>query len=105
MNYRNKKLTESAKHEACVSCGNPNACWCHSNESAHGKGKSIKASDIFGFIGCMSCHDWYDGRLNVEPPSFKNAYWHDDSLITPKKQWFRVMWERSIKIACEKGYL
>jgi hypothetical protein len=26
----------------------------------HGKGRGIKAHDIFGFDGCQSCSDWYD---------------------------------------------
>lgn len=105
LTYRNKKLVESAKHETCVSCGNPNACWAHSNRTLHGKGKGIKAHDIFGAYLCLACHDWYDGRSNIEPPSFKNAYWYDSDNMPPKKQWFREMWERSMIIACEKGYL
>ncbi len=96
MNYRNKKLTESAKHESCVSCGNPNACWAHSNLLEHGKGKGIKAHDLFGAYLCLACHDWFDGRSNATPPSatLKNRY-----------AWFKEMNEKSLIIACEKGYL
>ena len=96
-NYRNRKLTQSAKHESCVSCGNPECCWCHSNEYLHGKARGQKAHDIYGFYGCLRCHDWYDGRSNIDPPSanrFEN-----------KSKWFREMWEHSILIAAEKGYI
>jgi hypothetical protein len=97
MNWRSKKLTQSAKHESCVSCGAPECCWCHSNEYLHGKGRGLKADDLFGFYGCMKCHDWYDGRSNIAPPSAHNF----DNKFT----WFREMWERSMIRACEKGYL
>lgn len=97
MNYRNKCLTDSAKHEACVSCGNPNACWCHSNKYRHGKGRGIKAHDIFGFYGCLKCHDWFDGRSKEQPPT--TFYWENID------DWLMVMWERSMIIACSKGYL
>lgn len=96
MIYRNKKLIESARHESCVSCGAPDAVWCHSNLQYHGKGKGIKAHDLFGFYGCARCHDWYDGRSTIAPPSSK---------IYNKYIWFVEMWERSMVIACDKGYL
>lgn len=97
MTYRNKKLRESAKHESCVSCGAPDTCWCHSDEYYHGQAKGIKAHDIFGFYGCMRCHDWYDGRSNIAPPSA--------SSYENKFKWFREMWERSMIVVCDKGYL
>ena len=100
--YRNKKLTESARNESCVSCGNPNACWCHSNSIDHGKGRGTKSHDLFGFYGCLNCHDWYDGRSTIEPPSYKGEKhpWNDG-----KYDWFIEMWQRSLLIACERGYL
>lgn len=97
MIYRNKKLTDSARNEQCVSCGAPNSVWCHSNEHLHGKGRSIKAHDIFGFYGCQACHDWFDGRSNIAPPSA--------ARFATKGLWFREMWEHSMLIAAEKGYL
>lgn len=94
--YRNKKLTQSARNESCVSCGNPECCWCHSDEMYHGQGKGIKAHDLFGFYGCKQCHDWYDGRSKGHPPSYQHE---------SKKEWFREQWEKSMIIACERGYL
>jgi hypothetical protein len=66
----------------------------------HGQGKGIKASDIFGFYGCINCHDWYDGRSKFAPPSFT-----DTMDFLNKGEWFRAMWEKSLIIATEKGYL
>jgi hypothetical protein len=33
---------------------------CHSNQSIHGKGMSIKADHMFTVPGCAKCHQWLD---------------------------------------------
>lgn len=33
---------------------------CHSNQSIHGKGMSIKAQHMFTVPGCARCHEWLD---------------------------------------------
>jgi len=33
---------------------------CHSNRQADGKGKGVKAHDVFVAIGCAACHRWLD---------------------------------------------
>lgn len=97
MMYRNKKLTESAKHEACVYFGRTgDVVWAHSDESKHGKGKGIKSHDLFGAYLCYEAHNDYGLMPNVEFVMKYGQY---------KKEWFREMWERSMIIACEKGYL
>ena len=64
--YMNVKILDSARGQVCTmhspDCNhNPETTvWCHSNKQRHGKGKGIKAHDIFGFYGCSGCHDWYD---------------------------------------------
>lgn len=97
MNWRSKKLTQSAKHESCVSCGadDGTVVWAHSNEQFHGKGMGIKAHDLFGAYLCHRCHGIYDGQIHDEYFA-ENCYAPD---------WFRQMWERSMIRACEKGYL
>jgi len=96
--YRNKKLIESAKHEDCVSCGNPNSCCAHSNLYIHGKGRGQKAHDLFVAYLCLNCHDWFDGRSKNEPPSYH-------SQTESKQNWFMRMNEKTLIIACEKGYI
>lgn len=81
-----------------MSCGNPHSCWAHSNSLEHGKGMGDKAHDLFGAYLCQKCHDWYDGRSNIEPPSFVHQAY-------VKSTWFMDMWDRSMITACEKGYL
>lgn len=91
-NWQNKKLRESAKHESCVACGADDGTivWAHSNSQKHGKGMGIKAHDLFGAYLCHTCHTKFD-----------NGAWNkSDAEI-----WFKKWWERSMIIACEKGYL
>ena len=61
MNHRSERLRQSANGEPCVKCGKiGSTVWCHSNESAHGKGMSLKAHDLLGLYLCGSCHHDYD---------------------------------------------
>jgi hypothetical protein len=95
VNWRSKKLTQSAKHESCVACGADDGtiCWAHSNEQMHGKGMGIKAHDLFGAFLCHRCHTKYDqGKIAWE------------TAMAPT-DWFRQQWEKSLIRACEKGYL
>lgn len=103
--YRNKKLTQSANHESCVSCGADDGTivWAHSNQYLHGKGRGIKAHDIFGAYLCHKCHGWLDGNLKDIPNS--ELAIRLDLLPGGKNQWWEIMWQRSLIIACEKGYL
>lgn len=92
MNYRNKKLTQSAKHESCVSCGanDGTIVWAHSNLSRHGKGMGMKAHDLFGAYLCNNCHQKYDSY---------------SAVFGDLPDWFLKQWEKSMLIACKKGYL
>ncbi len=60
-NHRSERLRQSANGEPCVCCGSVGTTvWAHSNESAHGKGMSIKAHDLLGLYLCGDCHANYD---------------------------------------------
>lgn len=62
MNYRNKKLLDLARGQACVMCGcdDGTIVAAHSNLLEHGKGKSIKAHDSMTAWLCMRCHSELD---------------------------------------------
>jgi hypothetical protein len=105
-NYRNKKLTQSAKHEACVNCGADDGTivWAHSNNSRHGKGMGIKAHDLFGAYLCHQCHADYDSAPNAW--FWDGTSTRDDAEVdSAKDRWFIDKWEKSMIIACKKGYL
>ncbi len=91
--YRNKKLTQSARDESCVSCGihDGTIVWAHSNQIRHGKGKGIKANDIFGAYLCYKCHAEFDQGKNLTKEERRNL--------------FRDWWEDSLIRACNNGYL
>ena len=54
-----KRLAEIRKLP-CVRCGNSNSQAAHSNSAKHGKGRGIKASDLFVIPLCHSCHAAFD---------------------------------------------
>ena len=54
-----KRLAEIRKLP-CVRCGNPNSQAAHSNSAKHGKGRSIKSSDLFVTPLCFKCHAAFD---------------------------------------------
>jgi ferredoxin len=40
--------------------------WGHSNLAEHGKGKSIRAHDCFGFLACHGCHALIDQGTRLQ---------------------------------------
>lgn len=79
-NYRNQAILDAANGEECT-MGSPmcngdsrTVSACHSDEQVHGKGRGIKAHDIFIFFGCSDCHRWY-GSSEI-PRSEKREAFH-----------------------------
>lgn len=61
---RSRAITQSAKDEPCSICSSRGTTvFAHSNFSMHGKGRSIKAHDIFGAYLCHKCHTLYDSGV------------------------------------------
>lgn len=65
--YRNRALLDTANGQDCTlmfahSAGHDpkTTVACHSNQSIHGKGKSIKAHDCYIAYGCANCHSILD---------------------------------------------
>jgi hypothetical protein len=69
MTYRNPKLLELARGQKCMNCfaEDGTIVSAHSNASHHGKGKSIKAHDIFIAWLCFRCHQYYDEGAGPDP--------------------------------------
>lgn len=55
---RSRKLLEACRDLACQHCGRDDGTVvaAHSNQAKHGKGRAIKASDVFVAALCMGCH-------------------------------------------------
>jgi hypothetical protein len=62
LSYRNRKLLDLARGQACVMCGarDDTIVAAHSNLGEHGKGMGLKADDCMSAWLCMSCHSEYD---------------------------------------------
>lgn len=59
---RSKALLVACREIPCQNCGvaDGTVCAAHSNQARHGKGRSIKASDIFVASLCTKCHSDLD---------------------------------------------
>ena len=57
---RDSKRLAAVRLLPCVRCGNPNSQAAHSNSAKHGKGRSIKSSDLFTVPLCFKCHAAFD---------------------------------------------
>ena len=57
---RDAKRLAAIRKLPCVRCGNPNSQAAHSNSAKHGKGRGIKASDLFTIPLCFKCHAAFD---------------------------------------------
>jgi hypothetical protein len=76
MIYRNRKLLDLAHRvqqcqfllEGCPGYSIEGCEPAHSNQSAHGKGGSIKAADDQHAAACPYCHRYYDGQLGKVLP-------------------------------------
>lgn len=55
---RSKALLTACREIPCQHCGvaDGTVCAAHSNQARHGKGRSIKASDIYVASLCTKCH-------------------------------------------------
>jgi len=63
MNYiRSRKLMSAYRQIPCQICGvnDGTVVGAHSNQSKHGKGRGIKASDIYCASLCHKCHHTID---------------------------------------------
>jgi hypothetical protein len=62
MTFRNKKLLDIARGQACVMCGSQDdtVVAAHSNLLEHGKGRGLKAHDGMHAWLCYVCHTEYD---------------------------------------------
>jgi hypothetical protein len=80
---RSERLLEMCRCMSCQLCGRPpRSDPAHSNQSRHGKGAGIKASDVFVAALCRSCHQIIDqgSSLSQEERVF----------------WWTVAWVRTV---------
>lgn len=57
---RDAKRLAAIRKLPCIKCGASPSQAAHSNSSKHGKGRGIKASDVFTVPLCAICHSAFD---------------------------------------------
>lgn len=102
MNLRVPKLLALARDQACVNCGaeDGTVVSAHSNWHSHGKGKSIKAHDIFVAHLCFRCHAWLDQGSGLDPTDV----WDDTDKRAAFNEWMHKTWlrlwqQRKVRVA------
>lgn len=64
---RSFALLKACRALPCTHCGieDGTVCAAHSNQAKHGKGRSIKASDIYVASLCARCHTTVDQSMRL----------------------------------------
>lgn len=67
--FENRRLLEAARDGVCQNCGvdDETVVAAHGNEDEMGKGKALKAHDIYHAHLCGKCHDYVDSRAPCDP--------------------------------------
>lgn len=82
---RSRPLCEAFRLIPCQNCGaeDGTVCGAHSNWACHGKGRSIKASDIYQASLCFTCHSMLDQGSRLLERERKAMWWraHTKSVI------------------------
>jgi len=98
-NYvRSRKLLQAVASIPCQHCGRDGYTQAaHSNQSAHGKGRSIKASDVFTAALCDVCHAALDqgSHMNREQ---RVTLWGDAWRKTVKTLVSGGLWPLDVEI-------
>jgi len=92
MIYRNRKLLDLARDQACVSCGlqDGTIVAAHSNLMEHGKGKGLKAHDGMMAWLCYRCHSKYDQGSEMSREEKR------DFILTAICLTYQKMWEQEL---------
>ena len=81
---RDQRLRDMCRAMHCQWClaNGPGVTWAHSNQHQHGKGRSIKASDIYVAALCDTCHRRVD--QGSESSDIRRTIWqtaHERTVI------------------------
>lgn len=82
---RSRPLCEAFRLISCQHCGadDGTVCGAHSNWACHGKGRSIKASDIYQASLCHTCHSMLDQGSRLLERERKLMWWSAHTKSVP----------------------
>ena len=102
---RSKPLLEACRKIACQHCNadDGTVCAAHSNWSQQGKGKSLKASDVFVASLCHACHMALDqGRLTTKAQ--RQQAWWSAHCSTVRELTERGLWPKGVVVPDISNY-
>jgi len=96
---RSKKLLERARLIPCQICGceDGSVVAAHSNQAKHGKGRGIKASDVYIASLCYDCHTMIDQGAGLTREQ-KNRSWDMAHLNTVWALVYHDFWPMEIPL-------
>lgn len=96
---RSKALLVACREIPCQSCGvaDGTVVASHSNQSRHGKGRSIKASDIYVASLCHKCHTDLDQGASMTRGE-REGLWDNAHRNTVRTLVKRGLWPMSVEI-------
>ena len=96
---RSPALLKACRAIPCTNCGRADGtvCAAHSNQAKHGKGRSIKASDVFVASLCHTCHSELDqgSRMNRAE---RERMWNACHIQTLKELVRAGLWPAGIPV-------
>jgi hypothetical protein len=96
---RSKKLLESVRLLPCQICGieDGTVVAAHSNQAKHGKGRGIKASDVYIAALCHSCHMEIDQGHKLSKDE-RTRLWDTAHLTTVWEMIYHDLWPKDIPL-------
>lgn len=96
---RSPALLKACRAIACTNCGRDDGtvCAAHSNQAKHGKGRSIKASDIYVASLCSVCHSALDQGSRMSRAD-RECMWDACHAQTVKELVRGGMWPANVPI-------
>jgi len=95
---RSKKLLQAVASIECQHCGRHGCTQAaHSNQSAHGKGRSIKSSDVFTAALCETCHAALDSGSHLTREQ-RVTLWGEAHIKTVRELVKRGLWPMDVTI-------
>lgn len=107
--YRNPKILQSARGQECTVqspfCINDpeTTIAAHSNYMEDGKGRGQKADDIYICFSCGPCHDWLDGRINLNKLTNFPGVVEDENR--ERRDYFHRAMKKTWRILIDEGIL
>lgn len=102
---RSPALLKACREIACTNCGRDDGtvCAAHSNQAKHGKGRSIKASDIYVASLCCICHSALDQGSRMSRAD-RERMWDACHAQTVKQLVRGGMWPANVPVPELEAY-